>query len=220
MGSIPCKAGISFQEIFMEQKIAELTEKIYKEGVEKGEEQKKSIVEGAKTEASAIRADAKTEADKIIADAQAKAEEIKKNAESEMKLSSQQAISALKQRIVDTIITKAVDENVTSSLSDPKIIQELLTIIVKNWKFGDMEVPSLEILVPENSRKELETSFENSLKEILKGGVTVSFSKAIKGGFQIGPKGGTFKISLTDEDFNEFFKDYLRPKTRSFLFEE
>lgn len=204
----------------MEQKIAELTEKIYKEGVEKGEEQKKNIIEGAKTEAATIKADARKEAEKIIADAQSKAEEIKKNAESEMKLSSQQAISALKQRIVDVIIAKAVDENVSSSLSDPKIIQELLIIITKNWKFGDMEVPSLEILVPENSRNELGKSFENSLKEIVKEGVSISFSKAIKGGFQIGPKGGTFKVSLTDEDFNEFFKEYLRPKTRSFLFEE
>lgn len=204
----------------MDQKIAELTEKIYKEGVEKGEEQKKNILEVAKSEAATIKAEANDKADKIIADAQAKAEEIKKNAESEMKLSSQQAISALKQRIVDIVITKAVDENVTSTLSDPKIIQELLTIIVQNWKVGNMEVPSLEVLVPEENRNVLESSLENSLKNILKGGVTVSFSKAIKGGFQIGPQNGTFKVSLSDEDFNEFFKEYLRPKTRSFLFEE
>ena len=204
----------------MEQKIAELTEKIYKEGVEKGEEQKKSIIDGAKAEAAAIKAEASKEAEKIIADAQAKAGEIKKNAESEMKLSSQQAISALKQKIVDIIITKAVDENVSASLSDPKIIQELLTTIVSNWKFGGMEVPSLEVLVPEAKRDQLGAAFESSLKQILAGGLTVSFSKAIKGGFQIGPQDGTFKVSLTDEDFNEFFKEYLRPKTRSFLFEE
>ena len=78
----------------------------------------------------------------------------------------------------------------------------------------------IEAVLPEKLKKKLEKSLENSLKKTMKGKVTISFSKNVKGGFQIGPKGGTFKISLTDEDFNEFFKEYLRPKTRSFLFKE
>ncbi len=204
----------------MEQKIAALTEKIYKEGVEKGEEQKKTIIKAAEDAAAKIRNNAKKDAEKIIADAESQAAEMKRNAESEIKLSSQQAMSALKQKICDTLMVKTVDESISSTLSDAGVIKEMLLIIVKNWKFGENEVPSLEVLLPEASRDALEKALKDSLKKVLKGGVTLSFSKNVKGGFQIGLKDSSFKISLSDEDFIEFFKEYLRPRTRSFLFEE
>jgi len=37
-------------------------------------------------------------------------------------------------------------------------------------------------------------------------------------GFQIGPKDGSYKVSFTDEDFKNFFKDYLRPGLIELLF--
>ncbi len=204
----------------MEQKIAELTEKIYKEGVEKGNEEKKAIIDAAQSEAASIKTEAQKEADTIVAQAQTKAAEIQKNAESEMKLASQQAISAVKQKITDLILSQIGDEGISATLSDPEVIKELLSTLVKNWSANSQEAPSLEVLLPEALAEKLDKSLKSSLKKILNDGVTVTFSKAIKGGFQIGPKDGTFKISMSDEDFNEFFKDYLRPKTRTFLFDE
>lgn len=204
----------------MEQKIAELTEKLYKEGVEKGEEEKNTILDSARAEADSIRSDAKKEAKGIVADAQAKAVEMKRNAESEIKLSSLQAISALKQRIVDLLMENTVDDVVSGTLSDAGVIKDLIKTFVQNWKADSQEAMALDILLPENSRASLEKSLEGSLKKLLKEEVTVQFSKKFKGGFQIGPQGASYKISLTDSDFNEFFKEYLRPKTRSFLFEE
>ncbi len=204
----------------MDQKIAELTEKLYKEGVEKGEEQKKSILETARVDATRIKEDAQKEAEKILADAVAQAQEMKRNAESEIKLSSQQAISALKQKICDELLVTAVDENVSATLSDPAVMKELIATIVKNWNVSGNEVPSLEILLPDTERSKLEKAVSDSLKKVMKDGFSISFVKSIKGGFQIGPKEGSFKISLKDEDFIEFFKDYLRPKTRNLLFKE
>lgn len=204
----------------MEQKIAALTEKIYKEGVEKGEEEKKAIIKSAEAEAARIKDQARKDAEKIVADAESNAAEMKRNAESEIKLSSQQAISALKQKICDALMAKTVDESISTTLSDTGIIKEMLTTIVKNWDTGGNEVPSIEVLLPEAARDTLEKALKDSLKKVIKGGVTLTFSKSVKGGFQIGLQDSTFKISFTDEDFIEFFKEYLRPRTRSFLFEE
>lgn len=204
----------------MEQKIAELTEKLFNEGVQKGEDEKKSIIEAAEKEAVIIKDNAKKEAEKIISEAAVKAEEMKRNAESEIKLSSQQAISALKQKIVNIIMTKILDDKTSSTLADPDVLKNLISTIVNNWKTGEQEVQSLEALLPEKNRGILEKSLEGSMRDILKEGLTLNFSRNIKSGFQIGPEKGTFKISMTDEDFKEFFKDFLRPKTRSFLFEE
>jgi V/A-type H+-transporting ATPase subunit E len=145
---------------------------------------------------------------------------MKRNIESEIKLSSRQAVSALKQKIIDVLLVKSVDEKISADLSEPGFIKELLTTIVTNWKTGEGVEMSLEAVLPDKLKGKLDTTLQNSLKKNMNEGVEISFSKNIKGGFQIGSKGGTFKVSLTDEDFSEFFKEYLRPKTRSFLFEE
>lgn len=204
----------------MEQKIAELTEKIYKEGVEKGEEQKRAIIEAARAEAVKIRNDAQNDADGIISQAKAHAEELKRNVDSEIKLSSQQAIQALKQKIVDSIMAEVIDKNVSEAFANPDLIKELLITMVQNWKSHDQDIESMQVLLPEQNQKKFEKSIEQSLNKILKNGVTVSYSKALKGGFHIGPQDGSFKISFSEEDFNEFIKEFLRPKARNYLFNE
>ncbi len=55
---------------------------------------------------------------------------------------------------------------------------------------------------------------------MLKGGVIAKFSKKVAGGFTIGPKDGSYFISLTDETFKSLIGDYLRPATRKILFGE
>jgi len=42
----------------------------------------------------------------------------------------------------------------------------------------------------------------------------------MKSGFKIGPADESYLISFTDEDFTNFLKGYLRPKTSQLLFEE
>ncbi|MFW6253370.1 MAG: V-type ATP synthase subunit E [Chitinivibrionales bacterium] len=204
----------------MDQKIAELTEKLYQEGVEKGEGEAKKIVEGAQEKADKIVADAKKEAERIIADADSQAEEKKRNVDSEIKLSGQQAISSIKQQILNLLTAKSVDENISKTLDDPAVVKDLLVTIVQNWQTQSGQTPSLEIILPETRRAELEKTVKGTLQKVLKDGAELSFSRNIKGGFQIGPKDGGYKISLTDEDFSEFIKEYLRPGTRAFLFGE
>ena len=46
----------------------------------------------------------------------------------------------------------------------------------------------------------------------------VDFSKKVGGGFSIGPKDGSWFVSLTDETFRELIAEYLRPVTRKLLF--
>ena len=203
----------------MNQKIQELTEKIYQEGVEKGESRAQKIVADAQEKAGGIVADAKAQAEKILADAQKQAAELKRNTEAEIKLSGTQALSAIKQQILDLITSKVVDDSMTKSLSEPGTIKEFVGLIVQSWKTGTT-IAGLEALLPEQKKDELEKAFQKSSSDLMKKGLSLSFSKSVKAGFRIGPKEGSFKISLTDEDFAEFFKEYLRPRTRTWLFGE
>ena len=87
-------------------------------------------------------------------------------------------------------------------------------------KFNAEEAVDLNIVLPESLKKELEPFVSGELANTLKGGVTAMFSKKVAGGFTIGPKDGSYFISLTDETFRALIGDYLRPATRKILFGE
>mgnify|MGYP000922642417 FL=1 len=204
----------------MEQKIQELTEKIYQEGVERGEQKANQIISEAEAKASGIISEAKAQAEKILADARSQAEELKRNTESELKLSGSQVLSAIKQQILDLVTAKVIEDSTTQVLADPSNVKDFISTVIQNWKVSSGEVPRLEVLLPAHKQEELQKSFEKSASDLLKKNIDLAFSKSIKSGFRIGPVGGSFRISLTDEDFQEFFKEYLRPRTRKYLFGE
>ena len=199
----------------MEGKVSQLAEKLLKEGVEQGEKRKEEIVSAAQAQADEIIAAAKKQAEKIISDANQSAANEKKNAENEIKLSAQQALSALKQKITDVISAKAVDGAVSDTLA--KNIPEYIKAVLSNWK-GDNS--SVEVLLSTAQKDALAADIENAVKSVLKGSLAISASKTVKNGFQIGEANGSFKVSFTDNDFAEYFKEYLRPRVKSILFGE
>ena len=67
----------------MENKIQELTDKIYREGVEKGNEEAQRLVSNAREEAAKILEEARKEAEAIVAAACKSAVETAENTQSE-----------------------------------------------------------------------------------------------------------------------------------------
>ena len=72
----------------------------------------------------------------------------------------------------------------------------------------------------ESLKDEIEPFIKGELSKIIGKGFSAKFSKNISGGFKIGPKDGSYFISLTDETFEELISEYLRPATRKVLFGE
>lgn len=200
----------------MQSKLQELTEKIYQEGLEKGNEEAKAIVEAAKKEASDIVDAAKKEASQIVETANKTAEETKKNTESEIALSSKQALNALKQQITDVLNSKVIDE-ATGKAFDADFTKKIVETTLKNW--GSAQSADLAVLLPADQEKELEAALKKSVKDAIAKGLELNFDASIKSGFQIAPKDGSYKVSFTEEDFGNFFKQYLRPKLVEILFE-
>lgn len=204
----------------MDSKLQELTEKIYREGVEKGEQQAREIIGAAEKQSAAIIEGARREADNIIAGAQKKAGDLRQNMEADMRLAATQSMNSLKQQILDLITARVVEKPLTASLSDTETITSFLKIILHNWSPPARESSGIEVLLPEAQRERLAAALEAGLSRELAAGLTLRFAKNIKAGFQVQLSGTTYKISLTDEDFREYFKEYLRPKMRAFLFGE
>ncbi len=201
----------------MQSKLQELTDKLYNDGVSKAKDEADSIISEAKSKAETIVNEAREQADQIITDAKKSADEQKTNADSEIKLSAEQAISALKQKITSLVSSAAIDPDTKEAMNDKEFVKKLLETAISNWK-SDTEKIELNVLLPEKDQKELEKFYSGKAAGVLAKGVEVNFDDTLEGGFKIGPKDGSFQISFAEKDFGNFFKSYLKPKTAQLLY--
>jgi V/A-type H+-transporting ATPase subunit E len=196
-------------------KLQELTQKLYNEGLSKGKEEGEAILAKAQAQAQEIVSQAQEEAKAIIEKAQKEASDYKIKMEGDVKMASTQAVQATKAGIENLIVAKAV-EPVKGALSDEAFIKEVITAVAKN--FSAQESTDLALVLPEKLQKGLEPFVSAELTKTIGKGVEASFSKKVNAGFKIGPKDGSYFIDLTDEAFQALIGEYLRPATKKLLF--
>ncbi len=202
----------------MENKLQQLTQKLYDEGLEKGRAEADRLVAEAKAEAAKIVAEAKTEAENIVKRAEAKAEDVEKNSLTEIALAGKQAVAKIKAEIADLIIARSTAGGVKAATMDAAFIKEMLLAVAKNWNGADSSKVELKALLPEADRSRLDAAFEQSAKELLAAGVEVGYSSGVKSGFKVGAKNGGYYISFSDGDFDALLKEYLREKVARMLY--
>ena len=201
----------------MENKLQQLTQKLYDEGLEKGRAEADKLVADAKAEARKIVAEARAEAEEIVKKAEAKAEDVSKNTMTEISLAGKQAVGRIKSEIASLIIAKATARGVKEAVVDPAFIKEMLVAVAKNWNGSDSGKVELQALLPEGERKKLDAAFEESAKE-LEAGIEVGYSKEVRTGFKVGAKEGGYYISFADADIEALLAEYLRDKVFQLLF--
>ncbi|MBR5299709.1 MAG: hypothetical protein IKU36_05620 [Bacteroidales bacterium] len=200
----------------MQNKLQELTDKLYNEGLSKGKQEGEELLAKAKAQVDDMLARAQAEAAKIIEAAQKQAEEIKTKTASDIKMASSQSIAATKKDIESLIVGKMTGEAVKKALSSSDFIKDLIKAVAE--KFTTDGPVDLNLVLPESLKNDLEPFATKELAKILGAGVEASFSKKIAGGFQIGPKNGGYFVSFTEETFNQLISEYLRPATKKLLF--
>lgn len=202
----------------MENKLQELTQKLYDQGLEKGRTEADRLVAGAKADAEKIVAEARAEAEAIVKKAQEKAEDVSKNAMTEIALAGREAVAKIKSEIASMIVAKATAEGVKAAAMDPAFIAQMLLSVAKNWNGADSSKVELKALLPEAERATLDAAFEKSAKELLAAGIEVGYSADVKSGFKVGAKDGGYYISFSDADFNALIGEYLRDKLYQLLY--
>lgn len=196
----------------MDTKIQELTDKIYREGVEKGNTEAERIISEANERKEIILKEAESEAKGIVAAAEKEAAELKKNTEAELKLFATQAIEALKSEVSDLITGEVIASNIKAAVVDPAFMQKVILELVKNWAKGE----SLTIQAPETEA--LKKYFEANAKALLDKGCKIEKVNGKKASFAIMPADGSYKVTFGEEEFIEFFKAFLRPQLVDMLF--
>lgn len=200
----------------MQNKLQELTDKLYNEGLSKGKQEGEEILAKARAEADAVLEQARKEAEDILAKARRQAEDMTVKVNGDLKMAAQQSIAATRNDIENIIVTKMTGKEVTKALTSAEFVKEVILAVAKG--FNAQESQDMQVVLPESLRKELEPFVAKELAEVLKSGVKAEFSKKVGGGFTIGPADGGWFISFTDETFNALISEYLRPATKKILF--
>ncbi len=199
----------------MQNKLQELTEQLYNEGLAKGREEGERYMAEALEKADKALADARREAEEIVSRAEKDAEALKSKAEADIKMASAQALQSTRKDIENLIVTKAASK---ADVADPEFLKQIIKTVAE--KFSASESSDIALLLPASLQGKLEPWVKAELADTLGGPVKAEFSKKISGGFTIGPKDGSYFISFTDETFRELIAEYLRPVTRKLLFGE
>lgn len=202
----------------MQNKLQELTDKLYNEGLSKGREEGEALLAKAKSQAADIVAEAEKKAAEIMTKAEKEAEAYKVKVAGDLKMAASQSVQATRKDIEDLVVFKMTGSATEKALSDEAFVKEVIKAVAE--KFNAETAMDLNLVLPETLKSSLDPFVKNELSTILKGQVNASFSKKIAGGFTIGPKDGSYFISLTDETFKELISEYLRPATRKLLFGE
>ena len=197
-------------------KLQELTQKLYEEGLAKGKQDGEALLQKAQSEAEGIVKQAQEEAEAILAKARKDAEDFKVKVEGDVKMAAQQAVQATRADIENLVVAKVVDGTVDKALANEDYIKGIITAVAQ--KFSADEPADLSLILPESLKATLEPFVKNELGKLLGKGVDASFSKKVAGGFKIGPKDGGYFVSLTDDTFKDLIGSYLRPATKKLLF--
>ena len=200
----------------MSNKLQELTERLYQEGLSKGKEEGEQLLARAREDAARIVEEARQQAAGIVADAQKQADDLREKTSSDVKMASAQCLQATKKDIEDLLVGAVSAGSVNKNLSDPDFLKKIIQSVAE--RFSATESADLSLILPASLQQELEPWLAGELTQALGTQPKASFSKKIAGGFSIGPKDGSWFVSLTDETFRALIAEYLRPVTRKLLF--
>lgn len=194
----------------MDNKIQELTEKIYNEGVEKGRNEAERLVAEANAKAADIVKAAEAQAQEIVAAARKAADELNANTRSELKLYGEQAIGAMKSEVATLVTDTIVKEGLNKAFKD-NLLKEVILKIAERWNSDE------QLVISTSEAEELKAFFAAKAKELLDKGVEVKQINGVKG-FSISPADGSYKVNFGEGEFETFLKSFLRPQIVELLF--
>lgn len=195
-----------------------LTDKLYQDGLSKGKEEGERLLQEAKAQASRIVESAQEQAKEIVEKARKEAEDLKNNTLTEIKITSRQMISTLKEEVENHLMQRSLAPALHSAMEQVEFVQLVIVKAMECFKPAEHNGLSLELLLPEDYRNRFDKFLEGQLGADLKAGLEVKFDGERKGGFKIVNKTEGYQLSFTEEDFMALFEEYARPRIKQLLF--
>ena len=189
------------------EKIQELTEKILREGVEKGQAEADRIVKQAQQQAETILQEARQQAQ-----AQKQAGDTAANTRNELKMYTTQALSALKTEVTNVLTDNVVKEAVKEMTANPDFLGQFAVALAQKWSADE------PVVISSSEADNLKAYFAEKAKTLLDKGVTINKVNDKNTMLTIAPADGSYKVNFGKEEFETYFKNFLRPQLVEMLF--
>lgn len=196
----------------MGNKIQELTEKLLKDGVEKGNAEAEKIIAAANEKAAQIIADAKAQAAEMELAAQKNAKGMEENMKSEIKMYAAQALNALKSEVANAVCDKVVKEATAEVTGNQDFMNEFILKLAEKWGAGE------ELVISATDATSLKALFAKKAKALLDKGLKIEQVNGQKTLFTIQPADGSYKVNFGEAEFEAYFKNFLRPQLVEMIF--
>lgn len=194
----------------MDNKIQEITQQLYREGIEKAEIEAAQILQLAQEQATAIVQQAEEGKQRLLAQAQLQATELTKRTHAELRLVINQALQKLRQNISQLIRQQALDVPLTHALQDPQALVGLLDTVINHLYLN--EQGQLHIQLNAAQEDTIRTYLNGKIGETLEKEPFIKPDDSINAGFKIGRVGENYVISFTDDDFTAYISQFMHPE--------
>ena len=137
---------------------------------------------------------------------------LSENTQSEIKLFAGQALNALKTEVTSLLSNQVVSDAVKNFVGDKEFLNKFIVTLAEKW------VSDEPIVISTADAEGLKKYFATKAKEVLDKGVKIEQVNGIKSIFSISPADGSYKVNFGEEEFENYFKEFLRPQLVEMLF--
>lgn len=194
-----------------------LIEKVHDEGIEKAKGEAEHIIDEAKQQSAQLLKETEQRIAKMEEKSLNEVNRIRESLNSELKAVAQQSISTIKNELAAVISSGVISQGISEVLHEKEFLQKIILVVLQKWNISDSHI-QLELLLNEIDQVQLKDLFEQKIKKELATELEIVIDNKIKSGFKIAVKNENYYVSFSEEDFEIFFKSYLRKKTLEWIY--
>ena len=202
---------------YLNQNLNTLVDKLNNEGIEKAKDQALQIITEAQRQASVLIEEAKKHISSMETQSLAEMTHKRDNVNSELKSAAQQTIHSIKNELISVISNKIAFQGIKEALSNKEFLQKIIFTVVQKWNPVENNL-RFELLVNKEDELQLKDFVDQRIKKELSIELEIVVENKIKSGFKIGIKSENYYVSFSDEEFENFFKSYLRERTIEWVY--
>lgn len=201
----------------MTKTLGDITNELKEKVLSPAKEEAERIVREAHSEADMIVSEAKKEASRIREEAKRKAEETLNQMEASLSASARDFVLLVQERLEKAIVKPVVEEEMRTIFDKKDFLASIIDTLISEFAKTQGKENSIEILLPDKKKEELEKWFINKFQQHAAAGLTVHFTDKVSFGFKMGfdDDGAYFDFG---EGLAEIFAGFCSPRFRRCFF--
>lgn len=202
---------------YLNPNLNSLVKQVYDEGIEKANKEAQQIIAKAKRQSDELLKETEQRIAGMEALSANEVKRIRENLNSELKAVAQQTVNTIKDELAAVISNRIVSQGISEALNETTFLQKIILTVLQKWELADKDF-QFELLLNKDEEQQLQDFFEQRIKKELATELEIVVENKIKSGFKIGVKNENYYVNFSGDEFENFFKRYLRTKTAEWIY--